>query len=88
LQCTGVLMMRTAVKVTCTHMSPGVVCVYVVAPQTKHLEAEYARKLEAVRAASRATLASELHRLSMEKERAVAGVRTELTRQQREQEER
>jgi hypothetical protein len=81
-------MIRSTVKVTCTHVSSCVVCVYDVAPQAKHLEAEYARKLETVRAASRATLASELHRLSMEKERAVAGVRSELTRQQREQEER
>jgi hypothetical protein len=78
---------RITVKVAGTHMSSGVVCVY-GAPQAKHLEAEYARKLETVRAASRATLASELHRLSIEKERAVAGVRSELTRQQREQEER
>ena len=56
--------------------------------QAKRLEAEYARKLEASQAHARAALASELHRLSMEKERAVEGVREELTRQQREQEER
>ncbi len=80
-------MIRITMKVARTQVSPGVVYVY-GAPQAKHLEAEYARKLEAVRAASRATLDSELHRLSMEKERAVAGVRSELARQQREQEER
>jgi hypothetical protein len=56
--------------------------------QAKRLEGEYKRKVDAAQTLARSTLTSELHRLSMEKERAVAEVRDELLRQQREREER